>query len=123
MALPYLQIRASAEAAIAEAGTTLTFISQSGVDVDPNRPWAGKTVSDTSKPVIGVILDYKDEEVDGVLIERGDRVVIVGSSEFDGEDMKDYARISDGVDEYEIIRYSEVKPATTSMIYKIQVRK
>ncbi len=90
---------------------TLREYAESGDPYDPVR-----TPSDTS--IIGVVTNFKAMDIDGTLIQKGDKQIFV-----DAENVPTIAMdVVDNSTVYHIISVDEVKPGDTKILYKIQAR-
>lgn len=120
MAIDYVGLLAKVRALIRDNGREVTLVKHDNTPTDANKPWRGSTGSDTEKIVIGVIGTYKASEVDGELIIRGDKQLLV-----DGDNaisLQGYDQLKDGSTTWNIVGYDEVKPADVVLLFKIQVR-
>ena len=75
---------------------------------------SGETV--TSQTIKAVFTDYNERQIDGTIIKRGDRLVLIAG---------DIAEIktNDAIDDYKVVNVEIVSPAGVNLIYKAQVRK
>ncbi len=76
-----------------------------------------ETVETTIKA--GVFTDYKQEQIDDTLIQRGDKQLL--TIEFDKPLLGD--TYNDGVNVYNYIDHETISPSTTVVLYKIQLRR
>jgi len=84
-------------------------ITNSGPEYDP-------TQVNVDTAIYGVIVSYGLNEIDGTLILAKDKKLLTTSL----IDIKD--KIVDGSIAYSVISVSVVEPATTSLLYKVQLR-
>ena len=76
--------------------------------------------SRSSETVSAVVTDYKDNQIDGGAIKRGDKMLIISADQSPAS-LQDSFEI-DG-DEYQIVNIESVSPSGVDIIYKIQVRR
>ena len=111
----YTRAAATAIRLIAKYGRSLTLKSEA---LSGASAWS-PTVTSTSTTVIGVVVDYRQSDIDGTLILSGDKKIIISSSVVPTA----AGRIADGSLEYSIIDVKEIKPGSTAVLYVIQARK
>jgi len=116
--LDYLGIRSESDAAIESAGRAAKFRKKALNTV--GNPWDGSDDVGVDVDVIAVFVDYKTNEIDGSVIQRGDKKCLVSPKYI--ADMKEFEKVIDD-GEWQIVDYSEVKPAAVSMLYKVQLRR
>ena len=129
MALDYANFRLLAERLINENGRSMTLTRKDQDNpTDPTKPWRTSTeVAEISFPVVGVFIDYEKDEVDGTLILRGDKRVLVAAKDIDDQSptntkVEDYNSITDGTVVYRIINAQVIEPGDTRILYDLQVR-
>lgn len=129
MALNYANFRLLAERLINENGRTMTLTRQDqGNASDPTKPWRSSTgAAEISFPVVGVVIEYEKDEVDGTLILRGDKRLLVAAKDIDDASpantkVEDYSKITDGAVVYRIINAQVIEPGDTRILYDLQVR-
>ena len=86
--------------------------SQSGDPWDP-------VLTQSAQDIVGVQTQYEAHEIDGELIRREDKRFLLDATVTPDTAMR---LRDDGVD-YSIINIDKIQPGTTSIIYKLQVRK
>ena len=99
---------------ITEYGRDMIMLTytESGPDYAPTRTPVDVTIN-------GVFTSFITSDIDGTLIKKEDKMVLVDSSV---EPVKS-ASIVDGGDIYELVDFNEIAPGPTSILYKLQVRK
>jgi hypothetical protein len=112
--------RTDAYDAIKYDGLAMTFVK---VTPGTYNPATGSvTNTTTSYPTYGIITEYKNFEIDGTLIKRGDkRVILAITSGMPEPNENDSLTINSAT--WAIKHVSAVMPSGTSIIYAIQVRK
>ena len=97
---------------IAKYGRPMTLRSQatSGTAWDP-------TIVTTDTTINGVVVDYSLFEIDGTLVQRVDKRILVGAAVVPTVAMK----IVDGV-EMSVMNVKEIKPGDTVIAYEVQAR-
>lgn len=131
MALNYTRLRQTAERLIEENGRVLTLVRKDqGNPVDPAKPWRASTEeSEITVDVIGVFIEYEKDEVDGTLVLRGDKRILVADKSVTDEggsasnlNIEDYSDIVDDGTRYRIINPAILEPGSLRMLYDLQVR-
>lgn len=120
MAIDYASLLAKTKAVVRDNGRSVTLIKHDNTPVDANKPWLGSVGSSVETTVTAVFGSYGLKETDGSLVQRGDKKLLV-----DGDynlDLSSYDQIKEGSNTWEIVGYSEVKPADVTVLYIIQVR-
>lgn len=86
------------------------------------NPATGATTGDseTTATVKAVVTDYRDFQIDGGAIQRGDKQVILSGS-VAAPDTNDMFTINSL--EYMIVNINTISPGGTDVLYKIQVRR
>jgi len=118
-----VKLAASAERLIKENGRKLVFQKEREGSADPNKPWRGKAVGGPDTvTVTGVVLNYTNKEKkDSNLIRMGDKKILLSSKDA-GIELDTFDTILDEGVQWKIVEISEVKPGTTSIIYRVHVR-
>lgn len=98
---------------IAENGRTmqLVMVARSGAAWDPVQ-------SETTVDVVGMSTMLNYDEVDGDLIRRDDKIILLDSS----TPPLVTHRLRDGDRDYSIVNVREIKPGETTILYKVQAR-
>lgn len=131
MALNYTSLRATAERLIEENGRTLTLVRKDqGNPVDPAKPWRASTgAAEITVDVIGVVLEFEKDEVDGTLVLKTDKRVFVADKSVVDEGgsaanlkIEDYSDLVDGTTRYRIINPTTIEPGGQRIYYDLQVR-
>ena len=109
-----------AAALIAEEGKSLTLRRAVAGAYDPATSSAEITATDVT--VKGMILNYRDSQRDGTLVQSGDRkAVLTAKGLSDAPQQNDV--IIDGSDELNIVGVSRIEEAGVPVVYVCQVRK
>ena len=124
MAIDYPQIAESAHAALLDAGGPVTLIQPGG---EPEYiPGVGMVEKpDVETTGTGVVLGYKQADIDGTLIQTGDQQVYL-SVEAENGSMPQPAtgdKIRVGVEVWAVVKTERIAPAGTAVLYIAQVRK
>ena len=113
----YVALAARIAKLIEKMGKPLTLRSYAAATYDPvTQTYTAGAATDVS--VFGVEEKYNTHEVDGTLIQAGDRKFIVASSTVPALDMK----LVYGSVEYPIVAVNPLQPGATTLYYDIQVR-
>lgn len=116
----YAKLATTAKRLIDNAGRSVTFRARSA-DKDASRPWLGKTAAASVGTGIGVFVEFGNAEIDGTLVQREDRRLLVASQDLGFEPTVDH-EVVDESDVYQIIRAAQLKPGATSILWDLQVR-
>lgn len=100
-------------------GRTATFISKTGGSYDDTT--GGITVTSSNFSVRVMLLGYRDGLVDGELIRRGDRKVILKAKSFSAVPKADDQLTLAGVT-YNVIASKPIELAGTYVVFILQVR-
>lgn len=113
----YTDLQATAQDMLAEFGRNVVLrrINPGAYSASSHSFSGGSTVDQTVKAVFTA---YKDHEIDGEIIQRGDRKVLIAGI----QPMKDDILI-DGVDKLTVVSVDTVKPGDIALLWKAQVRK
>lgn len=94
-------------------GMILRMMEASGSSYDP-------TLTPNDEPCTGVIVNFTKREVDGVRVLRSDKKVFIAADQVIPTTRH---RLGIGGEFYSIIEVDTVEPATTTIVYTLQVRK
>lgn len=101
-------------------GTSVTFRI---VTPGAHDPETGKgSVTNTDTALNGTLYDYEIKEVDGTVIQFGDRRLIVAASDLTTEPKPDH-RIIVGTDNYRIVRSRPIQATDQAAAYELQLRR
>jgi hypothetical protein len=103
---------------INDIGKALTYRRVSKGAYNTSTGLATNTTTDTS--VKGIVLNYKDNQFDGDIIQRGDRKIVLRASDSIVPDVQDF--IIDGSDYYRIISVRQIEQAGADLVYVCQGR-
>lgn len=119
--MDYSSLAASALRQIADSGREVTLRRVTAGTYHPDADaFSGDDEED--EDIDAVITDYHDRQIDGEIILRGDRKVLIAGSALTSPPTKGDV-MEDGDDEYRIVNIETVKPGDTVLLYKLQVRK
>lgn len=100
-------------------GITLTVTSSGGFSLTTGTYVSAST---TSYACTGVFSSYKRQDIDGSLIQATDKLLLLSAYELDvTPSLMD--KIYYGGIPYQILSIEEIKPADTTVLYKVQLRK
>jgi len=116
MAFDYLNSRATAENLLANFGqtATLTQTANSGTAYSP-------TQTETDHACTVVILDWKQSDIDGTLVLRGDKKAYISTQGLTVTPSKD-DRLTVGGEAHEIVDLMPLSPAGTVVMWEAQIR-
>ena len=74
----------------------------------------------TDVEISAVFTDYNELDIDGTLIKRGDKELLIPAFDFspDTDDL-----IIDGAEQYKIVNIKTISPGAAILLYKLQVRR
>ena len=123
--------RLLAERLIEENGRTITLVRKDqGNFVDPAKPWRGTTgASEVTVDVLGVFTEFEKELVDGNVVKRGDKRVLIAAKSVEDESqsgvnikIEDYNEVLDGTVRFRIVTAELIEPGPLRVMYDLQVR-
>ncbi|HGI9867215.1 TPA: hypothetical protein ACJVS1_004804 [Salmonella enterica subsp. enterica serovar Montevideo] len=103
---------------IKKYGYTLSLVRPAGVGIDPKT---GDRLADASPQIFtvtGIDQQYKQSEIDGTVIQTGDKKILLTAET--APEQGDH--LTDGVNRWNIITITPVKPAREVLLYSLQVR-
>ena len=128
----FVNFRNLAERLIEKNGRTLTLVrSDRGNPVDPTEPWRDSTdAAEITFPVIGVFIEFEKENIDGEIVKRGDKQVLIAAKSVEDDsggasdiDIEDYDFVLDGTVRWRIMQAELIEPGPLRIMYDIQVRR
>ena len=134
MAIDYAKLAAKAQALVTQSGRTLTLVKPATAPDDPTQPWNGPTdpaVGEVTLDVPGIQLLPNAVRIFGLaalgdanefrgLVTYSELVYIVFQGE---EDLEDYTIVRDGGVDFQIEATQALKPADTTLLGYIGVRR
>jgi hypothetical protein len=127
----YVSLRATADRLITENGRDLTLIKAGTTAADPTEPWRTDTTAGETRIIVkGVFVEFENEQVDGSLIMRGDKMGLVAAedvedttSSSESDEVETFDRLLDGTVDWKIVNVEAIEPGPSNVYYEIQVRK
>lgn len=127
----YVKLAAKAQQLVTKSGRTISLVRPSEVAADQNQPWNGPTASETTLEVPGIQLLPNAVRIFGLsalgdakefrgLVTFAELVYIVFQGE---EDLGQYTLVRDGGIDYQIEATQALKPANTTLLGFIGVRR
>ncbi|QKV17851.1 hypothetical protein [Oricola thermophila] len=118
MTFNYAKTRDTADRLIARFGQVAKLIVLDATGGDPWNP----TVTETETEVTVAVFDFANSEVDGTLIQQGDKRVYLASD--GGRVTPDTSnKLEIGGVRHEIVRVSPTSPGGLDVFYEIQARR
>lgn len=117
MSFDYAASAATAKRLLAKFGQSMTFKAPDRYDGPPS---AGVTIPGRSIAGTGVILDYKNSEIDGTVIQTGDAKVIIEAT---SEPPENGMRADINGKRWRVEDWSPLAPAGKVVMYTLQVRR
>ena len=124
-------LRNIAQRLILENGRDVTLIRQDQSNpIDPAKPWrANLDTDDISLVVKAVNANFKNEDIDGTLVRRGDKLFLIAAKTIEEtvvfseiSDVEKYDELLDGITLWKIVSVDTVAPGDSNILYKVQVR-
>ncbi|ECK2143448.1 hypothetical protein FQW43_27815 [Salmonella enterica subsp. enterica serovar Enteritidis] len=103
---------------IKKYGYTLSLVRPAKSGIDPNT---GDRLADASPQIFtvtGIDQQYKQSEIDGTVIQTGDKKILLTAET--APEQGDH--LTDGVNRWNIVTITPVKPAREVLLYSLQVR-
>lgn len=120
MSFDYSSLASVSVAQIADKGRNVTYRIATQGTYDPQTD-AITSQSTSTKTVKAVIINARQNEIDGTLIKKGDKFALIADDSLTFTP-KTNDVIFDG-DEYTVKNIKTVKPGNTVLLYKLQLRK
>ena len=118
----FTSLAAVATRLIKANGRDVTLKRRSRTPDNPDKPWRGTDCGgDQEVTVRASITSYTEDEIDGDLVRRGDRVAWVGAES--GVSVEEYDFLVDGGARWKIMDVEKIRPATTAVAYRLQLRR
>ncbi len=120
MAYNYAPLQATALRLITAFGKAITLRRTGQTVPDANKPWE-VSAGNTDYTVQGMRVEYTAREIDGTVVRQGDRKYLVAASGLAitpqaGDQVLD-------TDTLTVVNAEILSPASTALIYTLQVRK
>ena len=127
----YVSLANTAERLIEENGRTFTIVRAGETAVDPAKPYGPDTsAGETRHSVLGVIIEFENEDIDGALIRRGDKRCLIAhnsivdaASGADSLIVEEFDTLEDGTEVWKIEGVEAIHPGDTRIMYDLQLRK
>ena len=113
-----MTIEAELRSLINDIGKPLTLRKVTEGTYSPSTGLITNTNTDTS--VKGMMLNYKDSQLDDDIIRRGDRKIVLRASDGVVPEIQDV--VLDGLVEYRLVNVRQIEQAGTDLIYVCQGR-
>lgn len=118
MPYDYARLKNRGTMMIKKYGYTLSLVRPAGVGIDPKT---GDRLADASPQIFtvtGIDQQYKQSEIDGTVIQTGDKKILLTAET--APEQGDH--LTDGVNRWNIVTITPVKPAREVLLYSLQVR-
>lgn len=118
MPYDYARLKNRGTMMIKKYGYTLSMLRPAGAGIDPKT---GDRLADASPQIFtvtGIDQQYKQSEIDGTVIQTGDKKILLTAET--APEQGDH--LTDGVNRWNIITITPVKPAREVLLYSLQVR-
>ncbi len=118
MPYDYARLKNRGTMMIKKYGYTLSLVRPAGAGIDPKT---GDRLADASPQIFtvtGIDQQYKQSEIDGTVIQTGDKKILLTAET--APEQGDH--LTDGVNRWNIVTITPVKPAREVLLYSLQVR-
>lgn len=102
-------------------GRSVEFRVKPGTLKDAAQPWLGKAAAGSTSSVICVFVDYRASEIDGSIVQREDRRLLVAGESIAFVPSTDY-EVIDGAVVWQVVNVQQVQPGSVEIMYDLQVR-
>jgi hypothetical protein len=92
----------------------LKRVTESTYNYDTGANTGGATTTETIK---AVVTDYKLKQIDGTIIQRGDKLYTIAAQGLSAPKTNDF------LDDWKILAVDTIQTGDTALLYKCQVRK
>lgn len=123
----YVKSAATAKRLIEANGQDVSLYRKSEAVADATKPWRGPTPSTSNvlvATVKGVVVDMSDKDVDGSLIRRSDRKLMIANDSLPTtvttEDI-DFIRIAG--EDYKVVSSNPLQPGPIMILYEFILRR
>jgi deoxyxylulose-5-phosphate synthase len=106
---------------IDEKGRNVTHVKQ-GTNVYSPSAGTFTAGTETETTVKAVFTDFKLSDIDGELIRKDDKMLLIAASSL-SEEPTTADKIKESGIEWTVVAVNIVKPADTALLYKLQVRR
>lgn len=117
----FAKLRNTARRLIQENGRSVTLVKDSRTPDDNTKPWLGGDTNDTSVTLNAAIVQYREQDIDGDRIRRGDRRAIV-EVPTGNDDLRQFDRLIDRNETWGIVSINKIEPADITVVYVMQIR-
>lgn len=121
----FAKLKATATRLIRKNGRDVVVVKESQVPKDPEKPWLGNQCVDQDETVRAAIVDYREQDIDGSRIKRGDRRALIEvPSDTDGNeiDLRFFDRLDDRGERWRMVNIQKIEPADITVVYDVQLR-
>lgn len=120
----YTNLIATALRLITRFGQTVQVRTYTdGTLPDANYPWEPATGTSSDQSTVGVILDFRPDQVEGYAYQRGDKLCYIPASGLTGEITEKMTIVDAEGGEWAIISASRVAPSAEDILWQLYIRK
>lgn len=119
MSFDYSPLQNVALSQISDKGRDVTYTQVTAGTFDPTTNTV-TGASETDTTIKAVITDFDESQIDGTIIQRKDKQVLITA---DVVTPKLEDKITDGSVTYQIVNINQIAPGDIVMLYKLQVRR
>lgn len=120
MTFDYGNLIETTTAQIADKGRDVQIVYKTAGDYNPDTDKLDNDIEETVT-VKAVVTNYNKRDVSGGLVESNDLQVMIAADGITKPKTSD--KVLDGDEEFSIVNVLEIKPGSTAILYKLQVRK
>lgn len=114
----YTEMASVANDLLSEYGQPVTLMHHQAGVYDPSLGTVA--IANAIETAVGAVFDYKSSEIDGTLIQRGDKKLLISVTGITEPKLNDSVTI--GAKTYVIKSINEINPAGTVVMYQCQIR-
>jgi hypothetical protein len=122
----YVKSAATAKRLIEANGQDVSLYRKNETAGDATKPWRGPsgTGNKLIATVKGVVVDMNDKDVDGTLIRRSDRKLMVANDSLPtGTTTEDIDHIRISGEDYKVVSSSPLQPGSVRILYEFILRR
>jgi hypothetical protein len=122
----YVKSAATAKRLIEANGQDVSLYRKNETASDATKPWRGPagTGNKLIATVKGVVVDMNDKDVDGTLIRRSDRKLMVANDSLPtGTTTEDIDHIRIAGEDYKVVSSSPLQPGAVRILYEFVLRR
>lgn len=115
---------ALAQRLVLKNGRTVTLKRRGTTEVDPAKPWLSVQPAPTSTDISlpAVFIEFRERQIDGEIVRQGDQMCLMAAADIATGRPTTDDTVQDGNVNWKIVNVSTIRPGTSDILYKLQVR-